>query len=61
MDILLLMSLTALLGILVWIFVDRLVKPLLKPVDPFSPRHGGQLVAEVCFLDVMIGGGGGEE
>ena len=53
MDLFFLIALTSLLGILVWIFVDKLVKPLLKKVDPYSSRHGGQLVAEVslyCFF-----------
>jgi len=47
MDLLLLVSLTCLLGILVWVMMDKVVKPLLKKVDPYSPSHGGQLVAEV--------------
>lgn len=47
MDWLLLVSFTSLMGIVVWVFMDKVVKPLLKKVDPYSPRHGGQLVAEV--------------
>jgi prolipoprotein diacylglyceryltransferase len=60
MDFLVLAALTAVLGACLWFLLHKLnlYNVMTKKVDEFSPRHGGQLVAEVSsgteFVDLGL-------